>query len=110
MTHGAPCLARDDEEWAALCRTIGRPELATDERFATNDARMANHDAIDTIIGAWMAGQTKFGAMEMLQAAGVPAGAVFDARDLHLNEHVKARGLLEMVAFPPERQMGKRDQ
>jgi len=101
-------LARDDVEWAALCRTIGKPELATDERFATNDARMANHDAIDAIISAWMQGQTKFAAMELLQAAGVPAGAVFDARDLHFNEHMKARGLLETVAYPPERQMGKR--
>ena len=101
-------LARDDAEWAALCRTIGRPELATDARFATNDARMANHDAIDAIIGAWMQGQTKFAAMELLQAAGVPAGAVFDARDLHFNDHVQARGLLESVAYPPERQMGKR--
>ncbi len=101
-------LARDDEEWAALCRTIGRPELAADERFATNGARMANHDEIDTIIGAWMAGQTKIAAMERLQAAGVPAGAVFDARDLHLDPHIKARGLLETVTYPPEREIGKR--
>ena len=100
-------LARDDEEWAALCRTIGKPELAIDERFATNDTRMTNHDAIDAIIGTWMAEQTKFGAMELLQSAGVPAGAVFDARDLHLNEHMKARGLLETVAYPPDRKMGK---
>jgi len=101
-------LARDDQEWAALCRTIGRPESAADERFATNDARMTNHDAIDAIISGWMAGQTKFGAMELLQAAGVPAGAVFDARDLHLNAHMKARGLLEAVAYPPDRAMGKK--
>jgi crotonobetainyl-CoA:carnitine CoA-transferase CaiB-like acyl-CoA transferase len=101
-------VARDDAEWAALCRTIGKLELATDERFVTNDMRTTNHDAIDAIIGTWMAEQTKFGAMELLQSAGVPAGAVFDARDLHLNEHMKARGLLETVAYPPDRQMGRR--
>jgi crotonobetainyl-CoA:carnitine CoA-transferase CaiB-like acyl-CoA transferase len=100
-------LARDDAEWAALCRTIGRPELASDERFATNDLRRTNHDAIDAIIGAWMAHRTKFGAMERLQAAGVPAGAVFDASDIHLNPHMRARGLLETVAYPPDRAMGK---
>ena len=40
-------------------------------------------------------------AMERLQAAGVRAGAVFNARDMHLDPHAKARGLLETVAFPP---------
>ena len=101
-------LARDDVEWAALCRTIGQPALTTDARFATNDARMANHDEIDAIIDGWMATRSKFAAMEALQAAGVPAGAVFNARDLHLNEHMKVRGLLEDVPYPPERDMGDR--
>lgn len=99
---------RDDEEFAALCRVIGQPGLATDVRFASNEARMANHDELDAIIGAWAAGQTKYGMMEQLQAAGVPAGAVFDARDMHLDPHLRARGLLETVRFPPERGIGTR--
>ena len=98
----------DDEEWAALCRVIGRPDLAQDARFASNDARMLNHDEIDPIIADWMAGRSKIAAMETLQAAGVRAGAVFNARDMHLNPHLKARGLLEKVDFPPERKIGKR--
>jgi crotonobetainyl-CoA:carnitine CoA-transferase CaiB-like acyl-CoA transferase len=99
---------RDDEDWSALCRVIGRPELATDQRFATEAARRANHDVIDEIIEGWMKGVTKIEAMERLQAAGVPAGAVMDGRDLHLDPQLKARGLLEMVSFPKERGMGPR--
>jgi crotonobetainyl-CoA:carnitine CoA-transferase CaiB-like acyl-CoA transferase len=98
----------DDAEWAALCRVIGRPELATDPRFAGNAGRMRDHDAIDTIIGAWTARHAKFEAMELLQSAGVRAGAVFNARDMHLDRHAKARGLLETVSFPPEREIGER--
>ena len=98
----------DDEEWAALCRIICRPELADDPRFVSNEARMRNHDAIDPIIEAWTAGHSKIAAMELLQGAGVRAGAVFDARDMHVNSHAKARGLLESVSFPPERGIGKR--
>ena len=98
----------DDDEWAALCRVIGRPELALDARFADNAARMRNHDAIDPIIAAWMVDFSKTDAMERLQAAGVRAGAVFDARDMHVNPHAKARGLLETVQFPPERGIGRR--
>jgi crotonobetainyl-CoA:carnitine CoA-transferase CaiB-like acyl-CoA transferase len=97
---------RDDEEWAALCKVIGRPELASDSRFATEAARQANHDAIDGIITAWTQGVTKIEAMERLQAAGVPAGAVLDGRDLHLDPQFKARGLLETLDFPKERGMG----
>jgi crotonobetainyl-CoA:carnitine CoA-transferase CaiB-like acyl-CoA transferase len=98
----------DDTEWAGLCGVMGQPELAGDPRFTTNDARMQNHDAIDTIISAWMANVPKFVAMDTLQAAGVRAGAVFDARDMHLDRHSRARGLLEKVQFPPERDMGER--
>jgi len=98
----------DDEEWAALCKVIGQPGLAGDPRFATNDARMQNHDAIDPIISAWTEGVAKFAAMDTLQAAGVRAGAVFDARDMHLDRHAKARGMLEKVRFPAERNTGER--
>jgi formyl-CoA transferase len=69
---------------------------------------MKNHDAIDPIIAAWTAGLSKTEAMERLQHAGVRAGAVFNARDMHLDPHAKARGLLEPVEFPPERGIGKR--
>lgn len=99
---------RDDEEWAALCRVIGQPELATDARYATEAARRENHDAIDELITAWTKGLGKIEAMERLQAAGVPAGAVLDGRDLHFDPQLKARGLLETVEFPPERGIGSR--
>lgn len=99
---------RDDEEWAALCRVIERPELATDPRFASVAARHANHDTIDEMIGRWMAGVDKIEAMERLQAAAVPAGAVLDGRDLHFNPHLQARGLLERVEFSKERNMGSK--
>ena len=101
-------LVRDDHEWAALCNVIGQPALITDPRFATNDARMANHDAADAVIAAWMLTQSKISAMEALQAVGVPAGAVMNARDLHFNPHHQARGLLEMVDYPPDRKTGRR--
>jgi crotonobetainyl-CoA:carnitine CoA-transferase CaiB-like acyl-CoA transferase len=99
---------RDDAEWVALCAVIGHPELAGDERYACAAARRANHDAIDAMLSRWTATVTKFEAMERLQAAGVPAGAVLDGRELHFDPQLKARGLLEMVRFPEAREMGPR--
>jgi crotonobetainyl-CoA:carnitine CoA-transferase CaiB-like acyl-CoA transferase len=99
---------RDDVEWAALCRVIGQPELTQDVRFANNLSRIRHHDDIDRLISPWTLSLGKFDVMECLQAAGVPAGAVFDARDTNLDRHHWCRGFLEMVQFPKERQMGKR--
>jgi len=99
---------RDDEEWAALCRLIGRPELGGETRFATHRDRMANHDEIDVLITQWTRTRTKVEAMERLQGAGIPAGAVFDAKDVNLDRHYRSRGFLETVQYPEERQMGKR--
>ncbi len=98
---------RDDEDWRALCAVIGRPELAADPRFASEPARRSNHDAIDTIIAAWSATLGKIEAMQQLQAAGVPAGAVLDGRDLHFDPQLAARGLLENMHFPEDRAMGR---
>jgi crotonobetainyl-CoA:carnitine CoA-transferase CaiB-like acyl-CoA transferase len=83
---------RSDAEWRALCGVIGRPELADDPRFATESERHRRQDELDAIIAAWTAGLDAHEAMARLQAAGVPAGAVLDGRDLATNPHLEARG------------------
>ena len=98
----------DDEEWTALCRVMGTPELAQDSRFATNRSRAGNHDEIDEIIGRWTKNLGKFDVMEQLQGVGVPAGPVFDSRDTNLDKHYWSRGFLETVEYPQDRQMGRR--
>jgi len=95
---------RDDHEWQALCTLIGAPDLA--QTYADVAARRANHDAIDAAIAQWTRGRGKIDAMHELQDAGVPAGAVLDAQDLHTNPHLRARGLLERIHYPPERGLG----
>ena len=98
----------DDDEWAALCIEMGRPELATDPGYTSNANRMERHDEIDTMISAWTKRIERFQVMERLQAVGVPSGAVTDARDANLSPHYWARGFLERVAYPEERQVGTR--
>ena len=99
---------RDDEGWVALCRVMGRPELAKDPRFATCLDRIKWHDEIDAIIAGWTSRTGKFEVMERLQAVGVPAGPVFDSRDANLSPHYSARGFMETVDFPENRGIGKR--
>lgn len=82
-----------DEEWRSLCREMGRPELADDPRFATFAGRKENEEAIDEIIAAWTAGQQAEDVMRQLQAVGVAAGVVQNAKNLLVDDpQMKARG------------------
>jgi crotonobetainyl-CoA:carnitine CoA-transferase CaiB-like acyl-CoA transferase len=79
-----------DEQWLRLCGAIGRADLAADERLRTHSMRYEEHDRIDDAIGAWSRGRSKHPAMHALQRAGVPAGAVQNAKDLHQDPQVQA--------------------
>ena len=106
--HGAyPCegddqwltiACRDDRDFAALCQTIGRPELAHDERFADVVSRHRNQDALDDIIRAWTLDRTKEEAAEALQVAGVPAMPVLSVPEVFADPHLHARGFFEPQA------------
>jgi crotonobetainyl-CoA:carnitine CoA-transferase CaiB-like acyl-CoA transferase len=80
-----------DEEWAALASVMGRADLADESRFATAAGRMANHDELDELIGAWTATVDHRAVFERCQAAGVPAGPVLDEADAYADPHLAAR-------------------
>lgn len=82
----------NDEQFAKLCQAIDRPELATDERFATNAARKANEKELDAIIEAWTSQRGHYAAMFHLQRFGVPAGAVLTVPELMADPHLRWRG------------------
>lgn len=65
-----------DPAFATMAEVLGRPELATDERFADLFARVANRDALTEEITAALAARTRDEVVEALQRAGVPAGRV----------------------------------
>ncbi|HLZ68445.1 MAG TPA: CoA transferase [Dehalococcoidia bacterium] len=89
-----------DAQFVALCREMGRPELAADARFAGALARHANQAALDAMIGEWTSGQNKHALQRRLQAAGVPAGAVLNVRELLEDEHVQFRDVFQQIDYP----------
>jgi crotonobetainyl-CoA:carnitine CoA-transferase CaiB-like acyl-CoA transferase len=89
-----------DDQWRALATAIGHPELAEDDRYATELARHANQDAIDPLIAAWTATRSHYDAMHQLQAAGVPAGAVLDAPEVETDPQFLHRETLTWVDHP----------
>lgn len=73
---------RGDREWAALCGIMARGENASDPRFATHEARVANQDALDALVEDWTRTMDRYDVMAACQAAGIASGAVQDAEDL----------------------------
>jgi crotonobetainyl-CoA:carnitine CoA-transferase CaiB-like acyl-CoA transferase len=80
-----------------LCALIGRPEAAGDERFATIEARMANVDAVERLVGDWTAGLTTAAAVAGLEEAGIPVGAVADVAEAANSEQLRAREMVVEV-------------
>ena len=71
--------------------TIGRPELKTDARFATNDARVRHRDALDEIIGEFIGRLTQPQALALFEQAGVTVGPVCSVADLLEHPYVTGR-------------------
>jgi crotonobetainyl-CoA:carnitine CoA-transferase CaiB-like acyl-CoA transferase len=68
----------NDKQFAALCVVLGAPELAGDERFAANGARVAHREALRAALVERLAARPAAAWVGDLSAAGVPAGQVND--------------------------------
>ncbi|WP_299565035.1 CaiB/BaiF CoA-transferase family protein [uncultured Mycolicibacterium sp.] len=86
--------ANQDTVFRRLCAAMGRPELATDERFVDHLARGRNQDELDRIIGEWAAGRQPAEIIETLTAAGVIAGPINTVAEVFEDPQLRARGMI----------------
>ncbi|HWO82480.1 MAG TPA: CoA transferase [Solirubrobacterales bacterium] len=68
----------NDRQFADLCEVIGEPDLATDDRFATNPARVENRDELRPLLESALATRPAPEWVDLLRARRVPAGVVND--------------------------------
>ena len=80
-----------EDEWQSLCNVLGNPSRAEDERFSSLSNRKKNGLELDEWLGDWMAKRSAEEAVQLLQAAGIPAGVVQNAGDLAGDPHLHAR-------------------
>lgn len=88
------------EMFARWARLVGREEFVGDPRFANDQLRADNHQAITEAMMAWLASRSRTQAIAELEAARIPAGPVLDPADVLEDPQVKARQLLQCVDFP----------
>ena len=87
--------------WEEFCAAIGREGLATDERFATNSARVNNMDALEAELSDVLRTKTTDEWVDLLaDERGLPVGPVFDVDEALDNEQVRARGVVDSIDHP----------
>jgi crotonobetainyl-CoA:carnitine CoA-transferase CaiB-like acyl-CoA transferase len=90
----------NNPQFVHLCEAIGRPELAEDERYATNPDRVANREALVKELQEEFEKRTADEWAEKIRAAGVPSGPVNPLADVFADEHALNSGILEEIDHP----------
>ena len=90
----------NDGQFARLCNVIGRPEWATDERFATNPARVAHRATLIPALEAVLQTRPKAEWFALLTAAEVPCSPVNDIPTALADPHTAARQMVQTVNHP----------
>ena len=80
-----------DEDWQAMRHAMGSPAWAEDTKFGTVGGRKENEDELDRLIQDWTANHSAEEVMDILQEAGVSAGIVETAEDLHRDPQLQYR-------------------
>jgi formyl-CoA transferase len=86
--------------WEPLCNEMGRPDLITDPKYATPEARVAILDEVFRIIEAWTQQYTKYEVLERCNALDIPCGPVLAMSELLEDESLRARGMVAAVEHP----------
>lgn len=85
--------ANKQEQFVTLCRLIGRPELASDVRFAERETRKQNRLALKALIEDALASGSAAAWEETFNRAGVPAGRVLTIPQILQERQVIERGM-----------------
>jgi benzylsuccinate CoA-transferase BbsF subunit len=89
------------QQFESLCALMGQPDLCSDPRFATNEARVANQDELDALIGRWTRPRRRYDVMRKCQESGVIAAAVQSAEDrVEYDPQLKHRDMHPVVHHP----------
>ncbi|MDQ2850699.1 MAG: CoA transferase [Allobranchiibius sp.] len=92
--------ANQDSVFGRLTEVMERPDLATDERYATHTSRGAHMEELDGLIAEWTSTVTADDLLKKMHAGGVPAGRIFRVKDMFADPHFDAREAIVRLPHP----------
>jgi crotonobetainyl-CoA:carnitine CoA-transferase CaiB-like acyl-CoA transferase len=96
----AAIAVNNEDEWRALCETLGHAEWLVDPRFADQPSRKAHEGTLDTFIESWTMRRSPIEVMHTLQAAGVAATPVLNTEGLCTNPQFQHRNYTVAIDHP----------
>ena len=88
------------DQYERFCHALGDEALATDARFATNDARLANYEEFRTRVEGRLAGDTTAEWQERFERAQIAAGPVYEFDEVFTDPQVTHLGLVAEIDQP----------
>jgi formyl-CoA transferase len=92
--------ASGDGMWTRICKLFGREELASDERFKTNELRAKNRGALNAEMNKALAERSSAEWIEALNKIGVPCGPIYKMDEVFADPQVKHLGAAAEVPHP----------
>ncbi len=89
----------NDGQFAKFCEAAGRPELAREERFATNEARVEHRDELAAIVADIISAKTSAHWLKVLEHS-VPCGPINTLAQVFADPQVQARGMQLELPHP----------
>jgi crotonobetainyl-CoA:carnitine CoA-transferase CaiB-like acyl-CoA transferase len=87
----------NDRQFQECMAVIGRPELASDSRFASNEARIANRSDVVRIIGSVLKDKPTRDWLEAFAKRRVPAGPINDLAEVLGGDYARERTLVREI-------------
>jgi crotonobetainyl-CoA:carnitine CoA-transferase CaiB-like acyl-CoA transferase len=90
----------NDSQFVRFCEVLGLNELAADERFARNAARVRNVAVLRPVVDARLRLKNRQDWVSALDAAGIPAGPINTIPEVFADPQVIFRGMIGEIAHP----------
>jgi crotonobetainyl-CoA:carnitine CoA-transferase CaiB-like acyl-CoA transferase len=92
--------ATSNKNFAILCKLMDRDTMVADPRFASTALRRQNKQAMNELIAEALRAKTTAEWFELLVAAGLPCGPVYDIKQAFADPQVQALRIKRSVAHP----------
>lgn len=92
--------AANQANWERLADLLDRQELKTDERFTSNDRRMANREVLEAELTRSFRTRTTAEWLDHLEKGGFPAGPILDVAEMHRDPQTIARDMVIRTTHP----------
>lgn len=86
--------------WQSLLEAMGRADLKSDPRYATNALRCLCMDEVDGLVENWSSKMPRDEVMAILRKNRIPAAPVRNLREVMNDPHMHQRGMLETIDHP----------